>query len=181
MITQESVGKRDKCSQGMFWSATGGNTGIGFETAKALGRKGYHVIIASRDLKRGEGAIQRLTEDNARGSFELRQLCLDDLSNVKDFCKMLCDDGVVLDVLLNNAGVMACPEIQTKDGFEYQLGVNHLGHFALTAGLLPLMSDPSRFDLVPNNKRCMCIRSAQISTLNAMMVYSCWIYLHVSF
>jgi NAD(P)-dependent dehydrogenase (short-subunit alcohol dehydrogenase family) len=48
-------------------------------------------------------------------------------------------------VLLNNAGVMACPEAKTKDGFEYQLGVNHLGHFVLTAGLLPLMADPSRF------------------------------------
>jgi NAD(P)-dependent dehydrogenase (short-subunit alcohol dehydrogenase family) len=54
------------------------------------------------------------------------------------------DDGTPIDVLINNAGVMACPEAKTKDGFEYQLGVNHLGHFVLTAGLLPLMSDPSR-------------------------------------
>lgn len=54
------------------------------------------------------------------------------------------DDGTPIDVLLNNAGVMACPEAKTKDGFEYQLGVNHLGHFVLTAGLLPLMIDPSR-------------------------------------
>lgn len=54
------------------------------------------------------------------------------------------DGGQPIDVLLNNAGVMACPEAKTKDGFEYQLGVNHLSHFVLTAGLLPLMSDPSR-------------------------------------
>ena len=54
------------------------------------------------------------------------------------------DEGRPIDVLLNNAGVMACPEAKTKDGFEYQLGVNHLSHFVLTAGLLPLMADPSR-------------------------------------
>lgn len=54
------------------------------------------------------------------------------------------DEGTPVDVLLNNAGVMACPEAKTKDGFEYQLGVNHFGHFVLTAGLLPLMADPDR-------------------------------------
>lgn len=57
----------------------------------------------------------------------------------------MCDEGKPIDVLLNNAGVMACPEMKTTDGFEYQLGVNHLGHFVLTSDLLPLMSDPARY------------------------------------
>lgn len=62
----------------------------------------------------------------------------------------MCDEGNPIDVLLNNAGVMACPEMKTADGFEYQLGVNHLGHFVLTSDLLPLMSDPSRSSRIIN-------------------------------
>ena len=87
--------------------------------------------------------------DNSSGSFEVQKLVLDDLSNVKDFVKATLDKGRPIDVLINNAGVMACPEMQTKDGYEYQLGVNHIGHFALTTGLLPLMTDPDRYIFVP--------------------------------
>lgn len=122
----------------------GGNTGIGFETAKALGAKGYHVVIACRSEERGKAALARLRDGYPRGKFELRMLQLDDLSSVRDFVKQAVDFGHGIDVLLNNAGVMATPPMKTVDGFEYQLGVNHLGHFALTTGLLPLMTNPER-------------------------------------
>lgn len=89
--------------------------------------------------------MRRLRAAAPRGSFEARTLVLDDLSAVKDFIKTTLDHSdQPIDVLVNNAGVMACPEMRTKDGFEYQLGVNHLSHFALTTGLLPLMTDPAR-------------------------------------
>jgi NAD(P)-dependent dehydrogenase (short-subunit alcohol dehydrogenase family) len=101
-------------------------------------------MIACRNVERGEDAVSRLAQAVTNANFTIKQLCLEDLSSVRDFCKNIQDQGVAVDVLLNNAGVMACDEMKTKDGFEYQLGVNHLGHFVLTAGLLPLMVEQSR-------------------------------------
>lgn len=131
---------------------TGGNTGLGFETAKALAMSGYQeIVLACRNAEKGEAAAKKLSAAAPAGvSFKNELLCLDDLSSVRDFVKRMQDDSTPIDVLLNNAGVMACPEAQTKDGFEYQLGVNHLGHFVLTAGLLPLMSDPARSTRIVN-------------------------------
>lgn len=131
---------------------TGGNTGIGFETAKALAKSGYeHIVVACRNAEKGDEAAKALSAFAPPGvSVKNELLSLDDLSSVRDFVKRMQDDGTPVDVLLNNAGVMACPEAKTKDGFEYQLGVNHLGHFVLTAGLLPLMIDPSRSSRIIN-------------------------------
>jgi NAD(P)-dependent dehydrogenase (short-subunit alcohol dehydrogenase family) len=117
---------------------------MGYITARELALQGFHTIIACRDSAKSEAAIRSLQQNDPSGSFELRQLDLSDLRTVKDLGKAMCDEGKPLDVLVNNAGVMACPEMATKDGFEYQLGVNHLGHFALTAGLWPLLSHPDR-------------------------------------
>lgn len=101
--------------------------------------------------------MDRLRGELPSGEFRYQLLCLDDLSSVRDFNKRMCDEGRPIDVLLNNAGVMACPEMKTKDGFEYQLGVNHLGHFVLTSGLLPLMSDSERCVLADPVIRRRCI------------------------
>eukprot|EP00892_Ulva_mutabilis_P004661 jgi/Ulvmu1/2567/UM014_0018.1 len=129
---------------------TGGNTGIGFEAAKALGQQGYNVTITTRSDEKGKSAVDRLQAEIPSGTFSYQLLSLDDLSSVRDFSKRMCDNGAPIDVLLNNAGVMACPEMKTKDGFEYQLGVNHLGHFVLTSGLLPLMTDSGRSSRIIN-------------------------------
>jgi NAD(P)-dependent dehydrogenase (short-subunit alcohol dehydrogenase family) len=112
---------------------TGANSGIGAVTARELARAGAHVVLAVRDLARGEGAAATMP-----GSTELRRLDLADLASVRAFA-----DGWdrPLDVLVNNAGVMAVPERRTKDGFELQLGTNHLGHFALTNLLLAHVTD----------------------------------------
>jgi NAD(P)-dependent dehydrogenase (short-subunit alcohol dehydrogenase family) len=115
---------------------TGANSGIGLAAADALARAGAHVVLAVRDVRRGEAAAA--TVRGARGSVEVRRLDLADLSSVREFAAGWRGD---LDLLINNAGVMNIPEASTKDGFEMQFGTNHLGHFALTNLLLPHITD----------------------------------------
>jgi len=108
---------------------TGGNSGIGRITARELARAGAHVVLAVRDPARGRAATHDFT-----GSFEVRRLDLADLSSVREFAAGWSGD---LHLLVDNAGIMAVPQGRTADGFESQLGTNHLGHFALTNLLLP--------------------------------------------
>jgi NAD(P)-dependent dehydrogenase (short-subunit alcohol dehydrogenase family) len=118
---------------GRTFVITGANSGIGLEAARALGAAGARVIVACRDTSKGEHAVGEL-----EGSFDVRRLDLADLDSVRAFAADL--DGEV-DVLINNAGVMAVPRSTTADGFEMQLGTNHLGHFALTGLLLERIRD----------------------------------------
>ncbi|MER7672325.1 oxidoreductase [Kitasatospora sp. NPDC096128] len=112
---------------------TGATSGLGAVTARELARAGAHVVLAVRDTRRGEALARNLP-----GSTEVRRLDLADLSSVRGFAA---DWEGPLDVLVNNAGVMAIPEARTADGFEMQLGTNHLGPFALTNLLLPHLTD----------------------------------------
>ena len=112
---------------------TGANSGIGLETARELARVGAHVVLAVRDQERGRAAADGIT-----GSTEVRRLDLADLASVRAFAEGWAGD---LDVLINNAGVMAIPRRRTVDGFEMQFATNHLGHFALTNLLLPHITD----------------------------------------
>jgi NAD(P)-dependent dehydrogenase (short-subunit alcohol dehydrogenase family) len=112
---------------------TGANSGIGLVTARELARTGARVVLAVRDPARGERAAASIA-----GEREVRQLDLADLASVRTFAQSWEAD---LDALINNAGVMAPPEGRTKDGFETQIGTNHLGHFALTNLLLPRIRD----------------------------------------
>ena len=112
---------------------TGANSGIGRIAARELARAGARVTLAVRDTAKGEAAAAEMT-----GSVDVRRLDLADLSSVRAFADAWADD---LDVLVNNAGVMAVPESRTKEGFEMQIGTNHLGHFALTNLLLPRIRD----------------------------------------
>jgi NAD(P)-dependent dehydrogenase (short-subunit alcohol dehydrogenase family) len=113
---------------------TGANSGIGLEAAKALSGKGAHVIIAARDAGRGEAA---LAEVQRVGSAELLSLDLADLDWVREAADEVATRVDRIDVLVNNAGVMATPKRQSADGFELQIATNHLGPFALTGLLLP--------------------------------------------
>jgi NAD(P)-dependent dehydrogenase (short-subunit alcohol dehydrogenase family) len=111
---------------------TGANSGLGEVTARELARVGAEVILAVRTTSKGDAAAAGMT-----GDVEVRRLDLQDLASVREFA-----DGVdAVDVLINNAGIMAVPFAQTFDGFESQFGTNHLGHFALTNLLLPKISD----------------------------------------
>lgn len=111
---------------------TGANSGLGAATARALAGRGANVVLACRNLDKGAAAAATMP-----GQVSVRRLDLADLASVREFAA---DTGPV-DVLVNNAGVMAVPLRRTADGFESQLGTNFLGHFALTVQLLPFIAD----------------------------------------
>jgi len=115
---------------------TGANSGLGFETALALARAGARVVLACRDQAKGAGAVDRLRAQVPGADVELAPLDLADLASVRTFAAEFSAGHDRLDVLVNNAGVMAIPRRETADGFEMQFGTNHLGHFALTGQLL---------------------------------------------
>ncbi len=112
---------------------TGANSGIGWETARALAARGAHVLLVCRNRAKAEDALARLGPDAARA--EIVDLDLGDLDGVRAAAEVVLASHDRLDLLINNAGLMATPYRRTAQGFEQQLGVNHLGHFALT-GLL---------------------------------------------
>jgi len=118
---------------------TGTNSGTGFEAARALARRGAHVILGCRQLERALGAEQRLRSEIPGASLERLSLDLASLASVRKAADALRSQHGRLDLLLNNAGVMIPPYGKTEDGFELQFGTNHLGPFALTGLLLPLL------------------------------------------
>lgn len=115
---------------------TGANTGLGFETAKALAAKGAHVVIAVRNTDKGVQAADRIS-----GAVSVQALDLTSLDSIRTAADQLKADHPKIDLLINNAGVMTTPKGTTKDGFDLQFGTNHLGHFALTGLLLDAMLD----------------------------------------
>ncbi|HVR70293.1 MAG TPA: oxidoreductase [Vicinamibacteria bacterium] len=125
---------------------TGANSGLGLETARALARAGAYVILAARDAGKASAADSRIRGELPGASLEVVPLDLASLDSVRRCAEAVLAKHTRIDLLVNNAGVMACPEQRTADGFEMQLGVNHLGHWALTAQLLPalLRADAAR-------------------------------------
>lgn len=115
---------------------TGANSGIGFEAARHFALKGARTILACRNQKKGARALKDILAAAPEADVVLMELDLADLSSVRAFAAEVLDEQDAIDVLVNNAGVMAIPRRETKDGFEMQLGTNHLGHFALTGLLL---------------------------------------------
>jgi NAD(P)-dependent dehydrogenase (short-subunit alcohol dehydrogenase family) len=119
---------------------TGANSGIGYHAALKLARKGAHVMLACRDRQRGEEALARLDTDSPSAHTELVIFDLASLASVRDFAEQELRKRRPIHVLINNAGVMTPPKrLQTADGFELQFGTNVLGHFALTALLMPAL------------------------------------------
>jgi NAD(P)-dependent dehydrogenase (short-subunit alcohol dehydrogenase family) len=119
---------------------TGANSGIGWHTARELAAHAAHVVLACRDPDRGKQAADRILADHPAGSVEVVELDLAAMTSVRDFAESLSRRDEPLDLLVNNAGVMAPPRrTYTADGFERQFGTNHLGHFALTGLLLPTL------------------------------------------
>jgi NAD(P)-dependent dehydrogenase (short-subunit alcohol dehydrogenase family) len=115
---------------------TGANTGLGKEAAHELARHGAHVILACRSVEKGEAALEQIQARTGNASAEVMKLDLGSLESIRAFAEGFLDHYDRLDILINNAGVMFTPYGMTEDGFEQQLGVNHLGHFALTGLLL---------------------------------------------
>jgi len=118
---------------------TGANSGLGLESAKALARRGAHVILACRTLAKANAAAEEIRAGYASARLEPQAVDLTDLASVRSFAREINARHARLDVLLNNAGVMATPYTRTQDGFELQFGTNHLAHFALTGLLFELL------------------------------------------
>ncbi|GAA0508134.1 NAD(P)-dependent dehydrogenase, short-chain alcohol dehydrogenase family [Halorubrum aquaticum] len=126
---------------------TGANSGLGLEGTRAFARKGATVVMACRSVDRGERAAGEIRESAASGpgsgpdpDLDVRECDLASLDSIRSFAEGLAADYDAVDVLCNNAGVMAIPRRETADGFETQFGVNHLGHFALTGRLFDLLT-----------------------------------------
>ncbi|MDJ0748221.1 MAG: oxidoreductase [Woeseiaceae bacterium] len=118
---------------------TGATSGIGKEAARILAGKHASVIIGARNLEKAAGVIEEIRNEFSDADVTARELDLSSLESVNAFADSIVADFDQLDVLINNAGIMMCPYSKTADGFEIQMGTNHLGHFALTGRLLPLL------------------------------------------
>jgi len=120
---------------------TGANSGIGLEAAGILAGKGAHIIMACRNLTKAARAQSHLLDLHPGASIEVMELDLSNLASVQAFAIAVKEKLVHLNLLINNAGLMALPYQTTSDGFEMQLGTNHLGHFALTAQIFPVLKN----------------------------------------
>jgi NAD(P)-dependent dehydrogenase (short-subunit alcohol dehydrogenase family) len=114
---------------------TGVTGGLGYHVVRELARAGADVIATARDRSRGKASLESIRAELPTARIELLELDLADLESVRSAAATVVDDGRPLDICVNNAGVMASPERRTVDGFELQIGTNHLGHFALVGGL----------------------------------------------
>jgi retinol dehydrogenase-12 len=121
---------------GKYAVITGANSGLGKETARCLAAMGVHVTLAVRNVEQGESAVKDIKKEFPDADCEVERLDLADLASVRSFADKLLNTNQRIDILINNAGVMACPLARTKDGFEMQIGTNHFGHFLLTNLLL---------------------------------------------
>ena len=124
---------------GKIFIVTGPTSGLGKESVKVLVRKNATVIMAARNIKKAESVANEILEENKNAKIDIEELDLSSLESVKNFSHLIIKKYKHLDCLINNAGIMACPYSKTKDGFEIQMGTNHLGHFALTGQLISLL------------------------------------------
>lgn len=142
--------KKKVSAAGKVCIVTGSNTGIGKETVLELAKRGAHVYMACRNMQKCEEARDEIVLESRNKHVYCRECDLSSLQSIRQFAEAFKKEENRLDILINNAGVMRCPRTLTKDGFEMQLGVNHMGHFLLTNLLLDILkkSAPSRIVVV---------------------------------
>ncbi len=153
--------------KGLTIIVTGGNSGIGYELVKVLSEKGARVIMASRSLIKAERAKNKIIKKNPEANVHIMELDLADLSSIKKFAIQFQKEYARLDVLINNAGIMNIPYSLTKDSFEMQMGINHLGSFALT-GLL--------IDILKKSPGSRVVNTASIAHKKAVMDFDNLLY-----
>jgi NAD(P)-dependent dehydrogenase (short-subunit alcohol dehydrogenase family) len=153
---------------------TGATGGLGYETALALAKAGAEVVLTGRDDRKGQSAIEKIGREVIGAKISYERLDLANLASVADFAKRM-QARPSLDLLINNAGVMALPRRQTTaDGFEMQFGTNHLGHFALTARLMPLLRRASAPRVVSVSSLAHRTGRIDFADLQGERVYSPW-------
>ncbi len=130
---------------------TGANSGLGYEASRFFAKHGAHVILCSRSNEKGQNAKSRILAESPQAKISVELLDLADSASINAFAQRVREHYLLIDVLINNAGIMAVPYAQTKDGYESQVGVNHLGHFRLTALLLDRLSENARIVNVSSN------------------------------
>ena len=154
---------------------TGANSGLGLESTLALAEKGAHIVMACRDTNKGWAAMAPILDANPTASLEVMPLDLADLNSVRSFSEAFSNKHNRLDILMNNAGVMALPKHwETADGFEMQFGTNHLGHFALTGLLLDHLLSTPNSRVVTTSSNAHKIGRIQFDNINAEKSYSQW-------
>lgn len=158
---------------GRLMLVTGANRGIGFEAARLLAQRGAHVVLACRSAERGAHAMRRVAAYAPDAELELLPLDLGDLASVRQAVDAFREQHDHLDVLINNAGVMAVPG-RTVDGFELQLGTNHLGHFALTGLLFPALLAGERPRVVTIASNAHRRATMRFDDLNSKRAYDPW-------
>jgi len=152
---------------------TGANSGIGFETVKALAEKGAEVVLACRNLEKANVAVKEIRSMVRKAKLEIIQLDLADLASVRKFAESFKSKYQSLDFLINNAGIMIPPFTKTEDGFEVQFGANHLGHFALTGLLMDIIlaTPKARIVNVSSSAHRMGTGTIDFDNLNAEKGY----------
>jgi NAD(P)-dependent dehydrogenase (short-subunit alcohol dehydrogenase family) len=135
---------------------TGGASGLGFETSRALASASAQVTLAVRNLEQGQLAAQRICAEFPKAAVQVAKLDLSELATVRQFAAVWNDSGRPLDILINNAAIMACPLARTAQGWESQFATNHLGHFALGTALLPALHKAASLH---NDARVVCLSS----------------------
>ena len=153
---------------------TGANSGLGFETTRALAAKGATVVMACRDQEKGRKAKTAIEESVPGASLELMALDLSSLAAIRAFAERFRADHTQLHLLFNNAGVMAIPYRKTPDGFEWQFGTNYLGHFALTGLLLPTVLATPRSRVITTSSMAHIMGKIEFDNLNNERSYSRW-------
>jgi hypothetical protein len=153
---------------------TGANSGLGLESAKLLAGAGAEVVLACRNTDKGQAALDEIRAEHPDASLELMALDLADQQSIRDFAEAFKAKYDHLDILLNNAGLMAPPLQRTKDGFEMQFGTNHLGHFALTGLLLDHLENAESPRVVTVSSLAIYLGSFDFDNLNAEKRYKRW-------
>ena len=151
---------------------TGANSGIGYEMARELARKGATVVMACRNQSKGETALTQIQAENSNAKVELILLDLGDLASVRRFANEINNRFERLDILINNAGIMMPPFEKTTDGFEVQFGVNHLGQLSLTGLLLGLITSTPKSRVVSVSSMAHKMGEIDFDNLNAEQSYS---------
>jgi NAD(P)-dependent dehydrogenase (short-subunit alcohol dehydrogenase family) len=154
---------------------TGANSGIGYEATRALAMRGATVIMACRNIEKGETAAEQIQKEDSQGKVILQRLDLADLNSVRQFAENFLAEFERLDVLVNNGGIMATPYGKTADGFELQFGTNNLGHFMLTGLLINLLKSTPNSRVVTVTSYAHFFGMINFSDLNSERFYQKWL------